>query len=1364
MKKFLVILFSVVMVLSFGALLTACNNEKNYTVTYVYDNGQDNLVTTVAEGGTAVRPKDPEKQGFTFSGWFLDGAETEYDFTQAVNSDLTLTAHWTEKPAVEAKLTFRKYEHSSFVFDDGAAPETVYVGDTVKFRLEISPFYVGTPVVKAGSTEISKDADGYYSFTVEGDTTVSVTGLDRDDTPIEGMGTSMSPYKITNASQFKTVTDAINDTADTTYNYSYISLEADIDFKGYTIDPIGSSDYLNTVFQGVFDGNGHTISNFNLSSESNVIGLFGYLYMGEVNNLNVRADIDVELDDDFYSIGGIVGWNMGGDIYNCNYEGSITVNYSYNTYNVFVGGIAGFTQGYYPDYTSSVSYCTVDADITSAGYESVFAVGGIVGSAVGGSESAPAYVNNCVYKGDLAGNNTVAGGAVGYLREYSSVANCYASGAVNAFDYEDIAAAGGLVGLADNETAVTNSYSVSTLAADGVGSEYFVFGDVVGASYNQGLNGIDDRICLVYNAFNAEDKTVVQGGKTYDLTVWADVSELFGWAQTDWTFDGGVPKVNPEGANNIDFTVTFDFSGETVTNEAPDGSMLSQQSDPVKANVYIPVYWVYGGSGMNNFTADSGKISFGYFLDEDCTNRIPSAMMITRDMTVYVGFADYSAIGGTYYTTVHPEVADLTDTDVKLVFDDNGKMTMYFQGKIVNNMYVYDGEKVLIKGAHFGELRYGMLDGYDMVGDYYAVFDSSKGSVELYDNMFFPKQNSLFAYVKNDAMGEWYNASNDIYTFNADNTGTIARVNGTSATFTYLVTGNAVTITLSDNTVINAVISDNGTTMEDITGSAILSVKKFDEYIGAWESSFNDWFTASFDGQGTMTVDGKEYAYTVDASGNLSVVSGDLNGSCSAKFNEEGLMEFTLGEKTYVMGREGSYIGTWADTFMEYTVTFYGINKDGYGTGYDSNGVSFTYVSEKETLGTESVGIYMYYQTTVYGFGSFQKFKSDYAHMGEGTLALAVADASGMINDDYSLCYEDAIKGVWNGENGMTLDFNGFGAYKVEINLSTGKWICKGEVTVSEGNEKTTVFYDYDRTTGKATFTYKEKNYTVVVKNNQAITVTEGDVSVDYLVPDVYSGFTYTGEGTTLSFNGKSNVGLGKVTVTTSSGATEYDYTVDELNVATLTLNGETAATVRVNEEISLLELKWTDETTVNLGLYNMLAGKTYISNSDSLTIGEVFDLNSMGEGKLNDSEIELLYVTENSVAVLSGGTLSMYLVYVNENNVAVYDGSGSLVNVLCVADGLGGTYTSAAGETLVLDGRSLNVQYYAYATYTDAEQNKIVYVYMTDEEGTSVYLLDRSGGETKLIKVYNIYTEEKDGATAFTSESGKTVWLESVE
>ena len=90
-------------------------------------------------------------------------------------------------------------------------------------------------------------------------------------------------------------------------------------------------------------------------------------------------------------------------------------------------------------------------------------------------------------------------------------------------------------------------------------------------------------------------------------------------------------------------------------------------------------------------------------------------------------------------------------------------------------------------------------------------------------------------------------------------------------------------------------------------------------------------------------------------------------------------------------------------------------------------------------------------------------------------------------------------------------------------------------------------------------------------------------------------------------------------------------------------------------------------------------------------------------------------------------------------------------------------TPPGASGLSLTGDltvGSTLTAQY----TYTDAEQNKIVYVYVTDDEGTSIYLLDRSGGETRLIKVYNVYSEEKDGATAFTSESGKTIWLESAE
>ena len=88
------------------------------------------------------------------------------------------------------------------------------------------------------------------------------------------------------------------------------------------------------------------------------------------------------------------------------------------------------------------------------------------------------------------------------------------------------------------------------------------------------------------------------------------------------------------------------------------------------------------------------------------------------------------------------------------------------------------------------------------------------------------------------------------------------------------------------------------------------------------------------------------------------------------------------------------------------------------------------------------------------------------------------------------------------------------------------------------------------------------------------------------------------------------------------------------------------------------------------------------------------------------------------------------------------------------------GTYTSADGDTVTLDGRSLNAAYYAYATMIiDGEE--YVYVYRAEESGeTAIYLLDRSGSTDELIKVYTIYTEEEAGAVAYVSSDDKTIWL----
>ncbi len=74
--------------------------EVTYTVTFDAGIG-GYTVAFVKEDGKAVKPKDPEAAGYSFTGWM--NGEKEYDFDEVVKSDLSLTAQW--KP-VEYKITY----------------------------------------------------------------------------------------------------------------------------------------------------------------------------------------------------------------------------------------------------------------------------------------------------------------------------------------------------------------------------------------------------------------------------------------------------------------------------------------------------------------------------------------------------------------------------------------------------------------------------------------------------------------------------------------------------------------------------------------------------------------------------------------------------------------------------------------------------------------------------------------------------------------------------------------------------------------------------------------------------------------------------------------------------------------------------------------------------------------------------------------------------------------------------------------------------------------------------------------------------------------------------------------------------------
>lgn len=70
-----------------------------HTVTFANDDGTVNPVA-VEYGCTAAAPTDQTREGYTFTGWYLDAElTTEFDFTSAVAGDLTLYVGWEAIPA-----------------------------------------------------------------------------------------------------------------------------------------------------------------------------------------------------------------------------------------------------------------------------------------------------------------------------------------------------------------------------------------------------------------------------------------------------------------------------------------------------------------------------------------------------------------------------------------------------------------------------------------------------------------------------------------------------------------------------------------------------------------------------------------------------------------------------------------------------------------------------------------------------------------------------------------------------------------------------------------------------------------------------------------------------------------------------------------------------------------------------------------------------------------------------------------------------------------------------------------------------------------------------------------------------------------
>ena len=96
--KRLVILLLVLSVSLFTVscdLLFGSKDEESFKVNFETDGGTVVEAQLVVKGGLVTKPADPTKEGHTFTGWYLDGEEWDFD-NDVVNANIALTAGWEE--------------------------------------------------------------------------------------------------------------------------------------------------------------------------------------------------------------------------------------------------------------------------------------------------------------------------------------------------------------------------------------------------------------------------------------------------------------------------------------------------------------------------------------------------------------------------------------------------------------------------------------------------------------------------------------------------------------------------------------------------------------------------------------------------------------------------------------------------------------------------------------------------------------------------------------------------------------------------------------------------------------------------------------------------------------------------------------------------------------------------------------------------------------------------------------------------------------------------------------------------------------------------------------------------------------------
>ncbi len=424
-----------------------------------------------------------------------------------------------------------------------------------------------------------------------------------------GSGSEADPFQISTADDWNTLCANVNN-GTSTYNGKHFLMTRDISVSRMV--GTRSSEGTFNVFQGTFDGGGHTLT-VNYTTDAEFCGPFCFTYGATIKNLRTAGTINTS---NTYA-SGVVGRNGTASLTLTNVTSSVTIN-STHSGKTYLGGLVGYA------IQARLTGCTFTGSLN--GTNSTHC-GGLLGyKTYESDQTRKAVFLDCLFcptsvTVGSTGSCTIANNSTGGEVE---ITNCYYTQSLGTVQGK-------------RAHSITAGEFV-TMENAGNSTEYDISGIVsygVGISYSDKLYaGVDDEVSLNLNyewtdgatsGFQASAGTLVGGANPYTLTM-PDADVLVNVNLDAIPWEG-------EGTEDDPYVISYTVQWYLLAQRVAEGTDYSDKYFRLAKD--ITVTRMVGTDGQHAFSGTFNGDGHTLTLNYNTTEEYAAPFRFVKDATIH---------------------------------------------------------------------------------------------------------------------------------------------------------------------------------------------------------------------------------------------------------------------------------------------------------------------------------------------------------------------------------------------------------------------------------------------------------------------------------------------------------------------------------------------------------------------------------------------------------------------------------------------------------------------------------------------------------------------------------------------------------